>query len=65
MVLPFQLALVPEGVNVSPSELTQVASALSKQVDRDFQPLWEVDATVDAFATLEDVPVTLRESLRK
>jgi hypothetical protein len=56
MALPIHLALVSEGVNISSSDLTRVASALSKQVDRDFQPFWRVDATVDSFVRLEDVP---------
>jgi hypothetical protein len=56
MALPIHLALVPEGVNLNMSQLTRVSAALSKQVDRDFQPLWEVSATVDAFPSLEDVP---------
>ena len=56
MALTQQLALVPEGVALSMSELTKVSSALSKQVARDFGPIWSVKATVDAFATLEDVP---------
>lgn len=56
MALPLQLALVPEGVDIRPSDLTRVASALSKQVNRDFRPLWKVDATVDAFASLDEVP---------
>lgn len=56
MALTQQLALVPEGVNLNMSELTRVASALSKQVSRDFAPIWSINATVDAFASLEDVP---------
>jgi len=56
MGLTQQLALVPEGVNIKTSVLTRVASALSKQVMRDFGPIWKIDATVDAFAELEDVP---------
>ena len=56
MALTQQVALVPDGVDLSMSELTKVASALSKQVTRDFTPIWKVNATVDAFATLEDVP---------
>ena len=34
-----------------------MAAALQKQVARDFGPLWDVKATVDAFATLDDVPL--------
>ncbi len=56
MSLPIQLALVPDGVKVDPADLTRVASALSKQVQRDFAPIWGVDATVDPFLKLEDVP---------
>jgi hypothetical protein len=56
MSLPINVALVPEKVDVSLSELTQVAAALSKQVEHDFQPIWGVRATVDSFARLEDVP---------
>ncbi|MGW0882420.1 hypothetical protein [Streptomyces sp. NPDC002671] len=34
-----------------------MTAALQKQVTRDFGPLWNVSATVDAFDRLEDVPV--------
>jgi hypothetical protein len=57
MTLLRKVALVPYEVDVSASKLTRVASALSKQVNRDFAPLWGVAATVDAFATLEDVEI--------
>jgi hypothetical protein len=57
MALLRKVALVPYEVDVGSSELTLVASALSKQVNRDFAPLWEIDATVDAFATLEDMEI--------
>jgi hypothetical protein len=56
MALPMQIALVPEQVEITQSDLSRVAAALSKQVQRDFRSIWEVDATVDAFARLEDVP---------
>jgi len=54
-----QVALVPENeqVGITVSNLTRVAAALQKQVTRDFGPVWEVDGTVDAFASLEDVPL--------
>jgi len=48
---------VPDGVTVDASELTRVAGAISKQVERDFAPPWEVQATVDAYAKLDDVPI--------
>lgn len=56
MALPVHVALVADGVNINSSDMTQVASALSKQVQRDFEPIWDVDATVDGFIKLEDVP---------
>jgi hypothetical protein len=34
-----------------------VSAALQKQASRDFGPMWEVSATVDAFEKLEDVPI--------
>ncbi len=57
MSLPHQLALVSEGVNINSGDLTLVAAALSKQVQRDFGPIWRVNATIDAFVSLEDVPI--------
>ena len=38
-------------------EVTRVSAAIQKQVLRDFAPLWDVQATVDYFASLDDVPV--------
>jgi hypothetical protein len=55
--LMHQLALVSESQKVSFAEAAVVSAALQKQVMRDFLPIWEVAATVDAFATLEDVPL--------
>ena len=52
-----QVALVPEGVDVDAGEVVRVAAALQKQVTRDFVPLWDIPATVDGFARLEDVPL--------
>lgn len=34
-----------------------MGAAIQKQVTRDFGPLWQIDATVDVFARLEDVPL--------
>jgi hypothetical protein len=52
-----QVALVSSIDSPDLSELTQVAPALQKQATRDFGPIWNVDATVDAFASFDDVPV--------
>jgi hypothetical protein len=57
-MLSAHLALVPhDDVTVSMSRLTRVAAALSKQVARDFGPVWNVEATVDAYTSLDDVPI--------
>ena len=56
MSLPTHVAIVPHQVDIPVPELTRVAAALSKQVHKDFAPIWKVDATVDAFARLKDVP---------
>jgi hypothetical protein len=56
--LPMHVALVSEisQGTLSFSDLTQVSAAISKQVARDFSPIWGVNATVDPFAKLKDVP---------
>jgi hypothetical protein len=38
-------------------ELLKVSAALQKQLNRDFAPIWTVDATIDAFASREDIPL--------
>jgi hypothetical protein len=56
-MLPIHLALVSMTDEVSFGELAKVSAALQKQVVRDFGPIWTIEATVDPFAALEDVPV--------
>ncbi len=53
-----QVALISDVSHsqISFSELTKVSAALQKQASRDFSPIWEVNATIDAFHKLEDVP---------
>jgi hypothetical protein len=51
------LALVSTTREVTLSQLAPVSAALQKQVSRDFGPMWNVEATIDAFDKLEDVPV--------
>src|SRR4029077_20385648 len=53
----FHVALVSITSKVKLATLAPVAAALQKQVSRDFGPIWNVEATVDAFDKLEDVPV--------
>lgn len=50
------LALVSETSQVAYSEVGRIASALQKQITRDFSPIWQIPATIDAFEKLEDVP---------
>jgi hypothetical protein len=56
MSLVAHLALVSESDTVDFSELARVGAAIQKQVVRDLEPHWDVRATVNAFAMLEDVP---------
>ena len=57
MALPIHIALTTDGVKIASRELNRVAAALAKQVLRDFGPIWNVNATVDAFVRLDDVPM--------
>jgi hypothetical protein len=52
-----QIALVSRTKQVECRQLNIVAAALQKQAIRDFEPLWHIPATVDAFETLGDVPL--------
>lgn len=56
-MLIYHIALVTELESISCSQLTRVAAALQKQVLRDFAPIWRINATVDAFCNLDDVPI--------
>src|SRR5438132_8523896 len=52
-----QLVLVSESKSVVMGDLMKISAALQKQASRDLAPIWDVSATVDAFAKLEDVPL--------
>ena len=49
--------IVSESDNVNAADVSIAAAAIQKQVTRDFGPIWEIDATVDGFDALEDVPI--------
>lgn len=51
------VALVPDSPSITLAKVSPVAAAIQKQVTRDFGPIWQVHATVDAFDKLEAVPV--------
>jgi hypothetical protein len=52
-----QMALVSESDDVPLGDVMKVAAALQKQASRDIAPMWDISATLDAFETLEDVPL--------
>ena len=52
----YHVALVSGTPAVSFSDIANVSAALQKQVTRDFGPIWDVNATVDAFENLDSVP---------
>ena len=51
------IALVSITKEVTLAQPAPVSAAIQKQISRDFGPMWNVEATVDAFDKLEDVPV--------
>jgi hypothetical protein len=52
-----QVAIISQTDNIKFSELTTVSAAIQKQVTRDLSPAWNIEASVDSFASLEDVPL--------
>jgi hypothetical protein len=50
------IALVSESPRVTLGDLLPVGAALQKQVTRDLSPVWNIEATVDCFSTLDSVP---------
>ena len=56
-MLPSHLALISLTPTIDFGELATVCAAIQKQLTRDFGPIWTVEATIDVFARLEDVPV--------
>ncbi|MEI8368256.1 MAG: hypothetical protein WCJ31_07460 [Planctomycetia bacterium] len=58
MTLPVHIAIVSEipESKLPFAEVANVSAALAKQVLRDFGPIWQIQATVDAFQSLDRVP---------
>jgi hypothetical protein len=56
-MLTRQIALVSETPKIKVKELLKVGAALQKQATRDLGPIWQVKASVDVFASLDDVPL--------
>ncbi|MCX6314516.1 MAG: hypothetical protein NTX08_07275 [Sphingobacteriales bacterium] len=55
-MLTKHIALVSKSKKIKFNELSQVAAALQKQATRDLGPIWNIQATVDAFPKLKDIP---------
>ncbi|PWT74965.1 MAG: hypothetical protein C5B59_10055 [Bacteroidetes bacterium] len=56
-MLTRQIALVSQSEKISLKETALISAALQKQIVRDFTPIWEIDASIDPFDTLDDVPL--------
>jgi hypothetical protein len=56
-MLTISVAVVSEVPDHDPGDVARVTAALQRQAIRDFRPVWDVEATVDSFPKLEDVPV--------
>jgi hypothetical protein len=66
-MLTSRLALVSEAVDVNLADLTRVSAALQRQLTENFGPIWGVQATIDCFDGLENVPsgywtITIRDA---
>jgi hypothetical protein len=51
------VALVAHARGITQTQVSRVAAAVQKQVIRDFGPIWSIQASVDSFPRLEDVPL--------
>lgn len=56
-MLPAHLGLVSMTPAVSLAEVATASAAIQKQLTRDFGPIWTIEATIDPFATIDDVPL--------
>src|SRR5215217_6671843 len=56
-MLTISVALVSEVQGHDESDVARVTAALQRQAIRDFRRVWDVEATVDSFPLLEDVPL--------
>src|SRR5438046_1982165 len=56
-MLTSNLGLVSQSSQVDVNALGPAVAAIQRQVTRDFGPLWSIQATVDVFPTLADVPL--------
>ncbi len=52
-----QVALVSQTERVTTAQLSVASAAIQRQVTRDASPIWDLNATVDAFDSINDVPI--------
>jgi hypothetical protein len=57
MALTEHVALVSISKTVTYSAVARASAAIQNQVTKDFGPIWGVEATVDSFEQLKDVPI--------
>jgi hypothetical protein len=57
MALIYQIGIVSQSSQITSRHIALVSAAIQKQITRDLRPVWGIDATVDCFASLEDVPL--------
>ncbi len=57
MPLTEHVALVSLSKSVPYAAVAKASAAIQNQITRDFGPIWGVDATVDPFEQLKDVPI--------
>lgn len=50
------IGLISQTRNVPLAQVSQIAAAIQKQLTRDFYPIWQIPASIQAFAQLEDLP---------
>lgn len=51
------VALVSQTSRVTLGQLALANAAIQKQISRDFGPVWDIEASIDAFEKLSDVPL--------
>ncbi|MEI6411209.1 MAG: hypothetical protein WCR52_17605 [Bacteroidota bacterium] len=56
-MLTKHIGLIDKTGKISPSKMTQTAAALQKQATRDLGPIWGIQATVDYFPDMGDMPL--------
>ena len=52
-----QIALVSQTNQVTMGQLALTSAAIQKQVGRDFGPIWNIQASVDTFERLDQLPL--------